>query len=102
MNHLAPFAWRSDMLKAMVMITVMFCAFTNVAQDADTAVPYEVPEAYEVYSALLPHERVYKRATDTLVIREDTDSLMIGENCMTSEQSTKFKDAIGELDKLQN
>jgi len=59
-------------------------------------------EAYEVYSALLPHEASYEHATGTLVIRQETDvSEMDGENCVSPEQATKFKHAIADFDKLQ-
>ncbi len=65
--------------------------------------PYNVAEAYQIYSLLLPQEESYGFAKGTLVIQEETISTspLSAENCLPPEETNKFKDAIAEYKQLQ-
>ena len=65
--------------------------------------PYEVAEAYEVYSVVLPHEESYGFAKGTLVIQQDTIQKQeaLGP-CLTAEAANRFKDAISDFDRLES
>jgi hypothetical protein len=56
---------------------------------------YDVADAYEIYSLLLPHEESYGFAKDTLMIGEETESSFeIVHGCLIPAAASKFKDAI--------
>lgn len=64
--------------------------------------PYDVDEAYKVYSVLLPHEESYEFAKNTIVIREETVSgEELGRDCLSPDAAVKFKEAIEDY-RLQN
>jgi hypothetical protein len=47
---------------------------TLAAQEPDTPIPYDDPDAYQIYSLLIPHEESYEFGKGTIVIREETVS----------------------------
>jgi hypothetical protein len=65
--------------------------------------PYEVEDAYQIYSLLLPHEESYGFAKGELIIQQETvqkhEALS---SCLTVEAANKFKDAILDFDHLEN
>lgn len=55
------------------LLTVL-CATFVLAQAASTPVPYDDPEAYKVYSAILPHDSTaHDQKVKTFVIRVETE-----------------------------
>lgn len=86
---------------AVFVVVSIFCIFTTVAQDSSIAEPYNVSEAYEIYSLLLPHEESYGFAKDILMIQEETVSdVEIIQGCLTSAAANKFKDAIAGFNRV--
>jgi hypothetical protein len=60
--------------------------------------PYEVEDAYQIYSLLLPHEESYSYAKGELIIQQDTEQKHEAlSSCLTVEAANKFKDAISDL-----
>lgn len=59
---------------------------------------YEVDDAYDVYSVLLPHEESFEFAKGTLVIRQETVSNpdKASVPCVTADAARRFKDAIAD------
>jgi hypothetical protein len=65
--------------------------------------PYDIEDAYQVYSLLLPHEESYGFAKGKLVIQQDTAKTHeVQTSCLTIEAANKFKDAISDFDRLEN
>ncbi len=79
-----------------VVAVAMLWAFAVPAQESSAVKPYDVDEAYEVYSILLPHEESAEFAKGTLVIQQDTVAEELSENCLMKEAADKFKDAIAD------
>jgi hypothetical protein len=68
-----------------------------VGQTSVAAKTYDVTEAYQIYSLLLPQEESYHFAKGTLIIQEDTVAKRDGsEPCVTPETAIRFKDAIAD------
>jgi len=64
-------------------------------QHSAAAKPYDVAEAYQVYSALLPREESAEFAKGTLVIQQETEARQEPpEPCLTPDAAAKFKDAV--------
>jgi len=83
------------MRELTIIITAAFGSLLTVAQDSTVAQPYEVADAYEIYSLLLPGEQSYGFAQGTLVIQEETlASVELDDNCLTPQAAREFKDAI--------
>jgi len=61
------------------------------------AKPYDVEDAYQIYSLLLPHEESYGFAKGTLIIQEETVSEPgASQPCVSSDAARRFKNAIAE------
>ena len=85
-----------------VMVLAACISATPTEQPAPEK-PYEVAEAYEVYSVVLPHEESYGFARGKLVIQQDTiQKQQALAPCLTVEAANKFKDAIYDFDRLEN
>jgi hypothetical protein len=63
---------------------------------------YDVEDAYQIYSLLLPDEESYGFATGTLIIQEDTVSDPVSLQCVTPEAARRFKDAIADYKRLNS
>jgi hypothetical protein len=72
-----------------------------MAQDVSAAKPYDVDEAYQVYSVLLPHEESYGFAKGTLVIQKETVSHSIESGCFDSKSASRFRDALTDYSNMQ-
>jgi len=85
-----------------LLAAVLSIAYLSAAagQESAAAKPYDVDEAYRVYSVLLPHEESYGFAKGTVVIQQETvsDQHAAGA-CLTAEAAEKFKDAISDFDR---
>jgi hypothetical protein len=87
---------------AFIVVVSIFYISKTVAQTSAAAKPYDVAEAYRIYSLLLPQEESYGFAKDTLMIREETVSdAGIPRECLTPEAANKFKDAIATFYRIQ-
>jgi hypothetical protein len=80
-------------LLPIVLISVFFTS-EAVAQSTGDAKPYDIEEAYKVYSLVLPHEESYGFAKDTLMIRDNTVAEDVAGGCLTQADTHRFKDAI--------
>ena len=71
-----------------LLAAVLSIAYLSAAagQESAAAKPYDVDEAYRVYSVLLPHEESYGFAKGTVVIQQETvsDQHAAGA-CLTAE-----------------
>jgi len=79
------------------VVVCMVCASVP-AQPSSAGNPYEVEEAYAVYSLLLPHEESYGFSKSTLVLQQETARPPGRGSCLTTEAASKFKDAAADLD----
>jgi hypothetical protein len=79
-----------------VLAVAMLWAFDASAQESSAVKPYDLEEAYAVYSVLLPLEESSGFAKGTLVIQQDTVSERLSEECLTAEAANNYKDAIAD------
>jgi hypothetical protein len=73
----------------------------SFAQDLSSAKPYDIAEAYQIYSLLLPHEESYGFGKGTLVIQEDTASHTLETACFDPKSASRFKDALADYSCVQ-
>ena len=86
-----------------LLISIMLLSMQAVSQQqAPPPSPYEVDEAYRVYSELLPREESYGFAKGTLVIQEETISEHLDAKCLTGAARRKFKDAIVDYERANS
>jgi hypothetical protein len=79
------------------LAVVMLWMSSTGAQDPSLAKRYESPDAYKIYSLLLPHEESYGFAKGTVIIQEETRSDATVEGaCLSSDVANRFKDAISD------
>jgi hypothetical protein len=72
-----------------------------LGQTSVAARTYDVKDAYQIYSLLLPHEESYSFAKGTLTIQEETVSNQdVSEPCVTPQTAIRFKDAIADYNRL--
>jgi hypothetical protein len=89
---------RIGILLAALLIPSMRSSF---AQDLSSARPYDIAEAYQIYSLLLPHEESYGFGKGTLVIQEDTVSHTLETACFDPNSASRFKDALADYSYVQ-
>ena len=81
----------------IMVVSVFFICGTG-AQNSVDAKPYDVVEAYKIYSLLLPQEESYGFAEDTLMIKDETVSdAGIPRECLTSQAAKRFREAIADF-----
>lgn len=76
---------------------------TLTAMPEPTAAPlYSEPDAYRIYSLLLPHEESYGFAKGTLIIQEETvtNAAVVGA-CLSPEVAKRFKDAATDYERVR-
>src|SRR6267142_3248963 len=79
------------------------CSAMAAGQASAAAKTYDVEDAYQIYSLLLPQEESYGFAKDTLMIGEETVSDSgIPSECLTLEAANKFKYANADFARLQS
>src|SRR5450755_1156234 len=89
--------------RALVAVVTFLGSSIALAQHPMAAKPYDVAEAYQVYSALLPREESAGFAKGTLVIQQETVSRPEPpEPCLTPEAAGKFKDAIADYKQVNS
>lgn len=93
-------------MPSRTLIAVVSCFLASsdaVAQRATAAQPYDLAEAYQVYSALLPREESVGFAKGTLVIQQETVSRTEPpEPCVTPDAAVRFKDAIADYKRVNS
>src|SRR5262249_8053919 len=86
-----------------LLISIMLLSMQAVSQQQSPPLsPYDVDEAYRVYSVLLPREESYEFAKGTLVIQEETVSEHLDAKCLTAAATRKFKDAIVDYERANS
>ena len=75
---------------------------TAMAQVHSAAQPYDEPDAYQIYSLLIPHEESYVFAQGTLIIQEETvsDVAVTGAG-LSREVASRFKDAASDYERAR-
>ena len=68
--------------------------------DVPAAQPYNDPDAYQIYSLLLPHEESYGFAEGTLMIQENTVAEDVSGACLKSTDAKRFKGAIAGYNRI--
>ncbi|HWZ81801.1 MAG TPA: hypothetical protein VNW47_04215 [Terriglobales bacterium] len=88
-------------LKASATLIFVFslCVVSAKPQDSIPSEPYNVAEAYKIYSLLLQHEPSYPFGKDTVMIRQE--ALVASTPCLTTPAEKKFADAVVALNRLQ-
>jgi len=85
---------------SFALIFSILCIVTAVAQEPSTAQPYDDPDAYRIYSLLLPQEESYGFVKGTLIVQEETASnAPVAGACLDSEVVEQFKDAISDYER---
>jgi len=70
-------------------------------QTSVTPKAYDVDDAYQIYSLLLPHEESYGFGKGTLVIQLETVSHNLDSACFDSNSASKFKAALADYSSVQ-
>jgi hypothetical protein len=79
------------------LIVSALCTGTPVAQDSSAAQAYELADAYQIYSLLIPHQESYGFAKGTIIIQEQTmTNADVVEACLSPEVAREFKTAISD------
>jgi hypothetical protein len=84
-------------MRLVSIVAAFFVLWVPLVVAKDSA--YDVADAYEIYSLLLPHEESYGFAKGTLVIQQETVPHPT-EECLTPEASDHFKDAVDNYRRL--
>ena len=71
-----------------------------VPQDLPATQPYNDPDAYQIYSLLLPHEESYGFAERTLMIQETTVAEDVSGACLKSTDAKRFKGTIAGYNRI--
>src|SRR5438445_12543735 len=86
---------------AIVIVTSIFLIPAKAAPDSSVPEPYNVSDAYKIYTLLLPLEESYGFAKDTLMIKEETESAEISRACLTLDAARKFMESIRVFNRMQ-
>ena len=85
------------------LVAAFLCWSVIAAGQAPVAAKaYDVEDAYQIYSLLLPNEESYGFAKGTLIIQEGTVSNPVSLQCVTPEAASRFKDAIADYKLLSS
>lgn len=89
--------------RALWVVLIVGCSCGAFGQGAAAASqPYDVKEAYQVYSVLLPHEEAPESAKNTLVIRQDTVSKQLESGCLTGDAARQYREAIADYERVNS
>lgn len=94
--------WRSVRIGILLSAVLFPSLHSSFAQDLSSAKPYDVAEAYQIYSLLLPDEESYgRREQGTLIIEEETVSSPLDAACFDAKAALRFKDALADYSHVQ-
>ena len=90
---------------SLTAVIFLSCIASGMAQQSASPEPYNDADAYQIYSALLPHEEAYG---DLMVILEQTAGPLRGrsgfpigpENCLYPEAASHFRDAVADYNRV--
>ena len=89
--------------RALIAVVIFLGSSLAIAQQATAPEPYDVAEAYQVYSVLLTDEESAGSGNGTFVIQQETvTKTQPPEPCLTPEAATKFKDAVADYDRFNS
>ena len=85
---------------SFALVAPVLSIVTALPQVPSAAKAYEEPDAYQIYSLLLPQEESYGFAKGTLIIQEETtfNAAVVGA-CLSPEVAKQFKDAISDYER---
>lgn len=84
------------------LIVLLLYIGTPLAQDSSAAQAYEVADAYQIYSQLIPYQESYGFAKGTLIIQEQTvTNADVAGACLSPEVARQFKSAISDYRRSQ-
>jgi len=87
---------------SFTLVVSALAVVTALPQEPSRALPYDDPDAYQIYSLLLPHEESYGFAKGTLIIQQETVSNFAAAGaCLTPEVAKQFKDAISDYERAR-
>jgi hypothetical protein len=80
-------------MRISAVVALVFVSVSVSSKSSSVPKIYDTPEAYQIYSLLLPDEEAFGFAKGTLIIQEETVSKDV-KSCFTPEAATKFHDAV--------
>jgi hypothetical protein len=85
-----------DRMRTLIPSVVALIPFvvSSATQDFSPPKVYELDEAYQIYSLLIPREESYEFGKGTLIIQEDTVSRRLDPGCFDTKAAIRFKEAI--------
>jgi len=88
-------------MTAPAVVALVPFLFTSAVQNPSLPKAYNVDEAYQIYSLLIPSEGAYKNGNGTLIIQEETVSWPVAPGCVSAQAADRFKDALASYAKAQ-
>lgn len=90
-------------MRRLIPSIVLLSPFLSIAspQDASPLKPYDVDEAYQIYSLLIPQEEAYAFGRATTIIQEDTVSHPLDSGCFNAKVADRFKAAFANYSEVQ-
>ncbi len=87
-------------IRSLLAVGVCWSAI-GAGQTPVAAKTYDIMDAYQIYSLLLPHEESYGFAKGTLIIQEETvQKRDKPEPCVAAGSASRFKDAIADYSRV--
>jgi hypothetical protein len=77
------------------------CLVSASSQNSAPPEPYDIDEAYQIYSLLIPHEEAYEFGKATAIIQEDTVTHPFEPKCIEAKAADRFKEAIADYNAVQ-
>jgi hypothetical protein len=71
------------------------------SQDSSPPKPYDLDEAYQIYSLLIPNEEAYQFGKATAIIQEDTVSHPLDAGCFEAKAAVRFNEAFADYSEAQ-
>lgn len=75
--------------------------FNASSHDSFPPTEYDIDEAYQIYSVLIPHEEAYEFGKATAIVQEDTVSHPLDAGCFEAKAAIRFNEAFDEYRELQ-
>jgi hypothetical protein len=89
-------------MRITVLTLTGLLLFSGSSQPSSEAAPYNVEDAYQIYSLLLPHEQSFDFAKGTLVIQQETvPGPEPSAQCLSPEAAQRFKEAVADYSRIK-
>ena len=93
---------RTRMIRLIPTMGLLIPFMLSVSsQDSSPPKAYDIPEAYQIYSLLIPHEEAYQFGKATAIIQEDTVSHPLDAGCFEAKAALRFKGAFADYREVQ-